>query len=44
MTEVPQEYWILTDYNIGAGIILENTLGAQHGKFMGRCQRNYQKK
>ncbi len=44
MTEVPQEYFNLTDHYIGPETRSEDTLGGQHGKFMGRCQRNCQKK
>ena len=44
VTRSTQEYLNLTDYYIRPGTILDDTLGAQHGKFMGRCQRNCQKK
>ena len=43
ITGATQEYLNLIDYYIGPETRSEDTLGGQHGKFMGRCQRNCQK-
>ena len=44
ITWATQEYSNMTDYYIGPGTKSDDTHGAQNEKFMGRCQRNCQKK
>jgi hypothetical protein len=44
ITRSTQEYFNLTDYYIGPETRSDDMPGGQHGEFMGRCQRNCQKK